>query len=184
LAIQKPIRQLTTQLLRFARGPTIHITLSDILYDVSMKEADTMAESQKHPNRYYLIIALLVCAGSNGCGGNGFAKVEGMVSLDGKALEGGSVAFYPVQSGPLSYSDIGSNGSYQIRTASRQGVLPGQYVATVSWRSRSPSPGMSLREILALEKVPIRYCTRQTSDLRIEVEPGSNSIDLKLTTKK
>jgi hypothetical protein len=142
-----------------------------------------MAERQKHLNRYFLIIALLVCAASNGCGGNGFANVEGVVSLDGKTLEGGSVAFYPVQAGPLSYSDIGSNGSYQIRTASRQGVLPGQYVATVSWRSRPPSPGMSLREILALEKVPTRYCTKQTSDLRIDVEPGKNTIDLKLVSK-
>ena len=110
--------------------------------------------------------------------------VEGIVSLDEKPLEGGSVNFYPAESGPLSYSDIGSDGSYQIRTASRQGVLPGQYVATVSYRSGPPSPGMTLRQILALEKVPIRYCTKETSDLHVEVKPGRNSIDLKLTRNK
>jgi len=153
------------------------------MYDVSVKEADLMTESQKHLNRYFLVAALLVCAASQGCG-DGFSRVGGIVSLDGKALEGGTVAFYAVQSGPLSYSDIGADGSYQIRTASREGVMPGQYVATVSWRSRPPSPGMSFREILALEKVPIKYCTRQTSDLDIEVEPGKNNIDLKLVSKK
>ena len=127
---------------------------------------------------------LILCAASQGCGGNGFAMVEGIVSLDGKPLEGGSVTFYPAVSGPLSYSGIGSQGSYEIRTASRQGVLPGQYVATVSYRSGPPSPGMTLRQLQALEKVPIRYCTKETSDLHVEVQPGRNSIDLQLVKRK
>jgi hypothetical protein len=143
-----------------------------------------MSERQRNRNRFFLKIALLLCAASQGCRGNGFGTVEGIVSLDEKPLDGGSVNFYPAASGPLSYSDIGSNGSYQIRTASREGLLPGKYVATVSWRSGPPSPGMTLRQILALEKVPIRYCAKDTSDLHVEVQPGSNSIDLKLTTKK
>jgi hypothetical protein len=179
--MKKPIRRLTTWILKFARGAKIHITPSH-MYDVSMKEADLMAERQKHPNRFFLVVALFICAASQGCG-DGFSRVGGKVSLDGKALEGGSVAFYPAESGPISYSDIGSDGSYQIRTASRQGVLPGQYIATVSYRSGSPSPGMSLRQILALEKVPIKYCTKQTSDLHVDVQPGKNSVDLKMVSK-
>jgi hypothetical protein len=143
-----------------------------------------MSDRQKKRNRYFFNVLLLICAASQGCRGNGFATVQGVVSLDGKPLDGGSVTVYPAESGPLSYSDIGSDGSYQIRTASRQGVLPGKYVATVSWRSGSPSPGMSLRQILALEKVPTRYCLKDTSDLHVDVQPGRNSIDLKLTTKK
>jgi hypothetical protein len=143
-----------------------------------------MSERRKKRNRDFLIVVLLLCAGSQGCGGNGFAMVKGIVSLDGKALEGGSVTLYPVGPGPLSYSSIASDGSYQIRTASRQGVLPGQYVATVSWRSGPPSPGMTLRQLQALEKVPIRYCAVETSDLHLDVQPGRNSIDLKLVKGK
>jgi hypothetical protein len=142
-----------------------------------------MSDKRKKQNRVVLIVGLLLCAGAQGCG-NGLAKVEGTVSLDGKALEGGSVTLYPVGPGPLSYSNITSDGSYQIRTASRQGVLPGRYVATVSWLSGPPSPGMTLRQLEALEKVPIRYCGEKTSDLNLDVKSGGNSIDLKLVTKK
>jgi hypothetical protein len=131
-----------------------------------------------------LIAVLLLFAVSQGCGGNGFAMVEGIVSLGGKALEGGSITLYPVGPGPISYSSIASDGSYQIRTASRQGVLPGQYVATVSWLSGPPSPGMTLRQLQALEKVPVRYCAKETSDLHLDVKSGRNSIDLKLTWSK
>ena len=143
-----------------------------------------MTERKSKQNRYFLKALLLLCAISQGCWRNNFGMVEGIVSLDEKPLEGGSVNFYPAESGPLSYSNIGSDGSYQIRTASRQGVLPGKYVATVSYRSGPPSPGMTLRQILALEKVPIRYCTKETSDLHVEVKPGRNSIDLKLIKSK
>ena len=149
-----------------------------------MTETVEMSEMRKKRNRHFLIVVLVLCAVSQGCRGNGFAMVEGIVSLDGKALEGGSVTLYPVGAGPISYSSIASDGSYQIRTASRQGVLPGQYVATVSWLSGPPSPGMTLRQLQALEKVPIRYCAAKTSDLHLDVQPGRNSLDLKLTWNK
>jgi hypothetical protein len=146
-----------------------------------MTEIDPTSKRQKKRSCYSLIVVLLLCVVAQGCG-NDLGRVEGMVSLDEKPLEGGFVTFYPTETGPISYSDIGSDGWYQIRTASREGVLPGDYVATVSYRSGPPSPGMSVREIEALEKVPIRYCTKDKSDLHVKVEPGRNTIDLKLTT--
>jgi hypothetical protein len=36
--------------------------------------------------------------------------------------------------------------------------------------------------MLALEKVPIKYCTKDKSDLKVAVQPGKNSIDLKLSS--
>src|SRR6478672_230182 len=149
-----------------------------------MTKTVAMSKMWYKRNQYLLVIAFLLCAGFQGCGGNGLATVEGKVSLDGKAIEGGSITLHPTGPGPLSYSSITPDGSYQIRTASRQGVLPGQYVATVSWRSGPPSPGMTLRQLQALEKVPIRYCALETSDLHLDVKPGKNAIDLKLTWNK
>jgi len=119
-----------------------------------------------------------------GCSDRNFATVKGTVSLDDKPLDGGSVVFYPKTPGPLAYSDISPDGSYNLRTASRSGLAPASYVAIVSYRSGMPSSGMTLRQIQALERVPIRYCGKETSDLHEEVKPGRNSIDLKLTTGK
>jgi hypothetical protein len=149
-----------------------------------MAEIIAMSKREKKRKRRLMLVALLICAGIEGCGGNGFATVEGTVRLDGKAIDGGSVTLHPVGPGPLSYSSISPDGAYQIRTASRQGVMPGKYVATVSWRSGPPSPGMTRKQLLALEKVPIRYCAEDTSDLHVEVNPGRNSIDLQLVKGK
>ena len=130
--------------------------------------------------RASLLFAGLLLAG---CNGSEFGTVDGSVALNDKPLEGGSVTFYPVGGGPLSYADIASNGSYHLRTATHDGVLPGSYVATVSWRSGLPSPQMTVKEVEALEKVPVKYCSKDTSDLRFSIERGRNSIDLELTTK-
>jgi hypothetical protein len=138
------------------------------------------------PNRLRIVCANLLLLNALlvvvGCGRGGFSSVEGTVQLDGKELDGGSVTFYPVNTGPVSYGDISSGGAFHLRTASHDGVIPGQYVATVSYRSGHPSPTMTIKEVEALEKVPIRYCTKERSDLRVEVKPGKNTVDLKMTT--
>jgi hypothetical protein len=124
---------------------------------------------------------MVICVG---CSDRNLATVKGTVSLDDRPLDGGSVIFYPKTPGPLAYSAISPDGSYNLRTASRAGLMPASYVAIVSYRSGMPSSGMTLRQIQALEKVPIRYCDQDTSDLHEDVQPGRNSIDLKLTTRK
>jgi hypothetical protein len=134
--------------------------------------------------RHALALFSFIVLTSVGCSDRNFATVKGTVSLDDKPLDGGSVVFYPKTPGPLAYSDISPDGSYDLRTASRAGLLPASYVAIVSYRSGMPSSGMTLRQIQALEKVPIRYCEKDTSDLHEDVKPGKNSIDLKLTRSK
>jgi hypothetical protein len=131
----------------------------------------------------HLLLWIAVCFVSAGCGRDGFATVEGVATLDGKNLDGGSVTFNPVAGGPLSYGNIATDGSFHLQTASIQGVPLGKYVATVSWRRGPPAMGMSEREIDALEKVPIRYCKSNTSDLKFDVQSGHNSIELKMTSK-
>ena len=119
-----------------------------------------------------------------GCGDNNSSTVTGQVSLDGKQLDGGAITFVPETSGPLAYGDVGSNGVYTLQSSGGvEGLKPGNYIATVSYRSGRPSPGMTLAQIQALEKVPVSYTTPETSALRKEVKPGENVINLELTSK-
>ena len=129
----------------------------------------------------FFLTALLLLTG---CGASNIGTVTGSVNLDGKPLDGGSVTFYPVSEGAISYADVSTAGAYELRTASRTGVAPGAYIATVSYRSGRPGPGMTIRQIEALEKVPIKYCQKDTSDLRFEITAGHNEVDLNLVSTK
>ena len=127
------------------------------------------------------LASLLVAVG---CGGPDLANVKGVVTLDGRTLEGGSVTFIPESSGPLAYSDILPDGSYQLQSASTAGIPPGRYVATVSYRRGRPSSTMTIAQIEALEMVPVRYTTFETSDLHQEILAGENVVKLELTSPK
>jgi hypothetical protein len=148
-----------------------------------MKKPKAFKTSLRWQTLSCLFLLSCVLLSAAGCSRDTFAKVEGNVTLDGKNLEGGSVTFSPVATGPLSFGTIASDGSFHLQTASTQGVLPGQYVATVSWRRGQPTMGMSEKDIEGLEKVPVRYCKTETSDLRFDVKPGINSFDLKMSSK-
>jgi len=130
-----------------------------------------------------LLLLVPACLLSAGCNRGDFAAVEGTATLDGRKLDGGSVRFNPVAGGPVSFGIIAEDGNFHLQTASTQGVVPGKYVATISYRRGHPSMGMSEKEILALEKIPIRYCKQNTSNLQFDVVPGHNSFELKMTSK-
>ena len=118
-----------------------------------------------------------------GCSRNDFATVTGQVSLDGKLLDGGAITFVPETSGPLAYGDVAADGTYSLQSSgSQQGLKPGKYAATVSYRSGRPSPGMTLAQIQALEKVPVKYTTPETTEFHQEVVAGVNQIDLAMTS--
>jgi hypothetical protein len=126
-----------------------------------------------------------LCVLTVGCSRNDFATVTGQVLLDGELLDGGAITFVPETSGPLAYGDVAPDGTYSLQSSgSQQGLRPGMYVATVSYRSGRPSPGMTLSQIQALEKVPIRYTTPETSELHEQVNPGANQIDLAMTSAR
>jgi hypothetical protein len=173
-------RELLTHVLFAARRPLSEYDIEDR----RVSKIHHVCALQRLQSCRTQTLFLFVILASAGCMDRNFATVEGTVSLGGQPLDGGSVAFYPKDTGPISYSDIAPDGSYRLRTASRDGLLPGLYVATVSYRSGRLSPGMTLRQIEVLEKVPFRYCAKETSDLHEEVTPGRNSIDLNLTRSK
>ncbi len=124
--------------------------------------------------RLHLVLLLTVAAG---CGPGNHATVTGTVTLNGKPLRTGTVTFHPSEAGPVAYGMIGMDGGYTLQTGTRPGLTVGRYVATVVATTDRPSPGEELPGKLL---TPARYGDVKQSDLRFEVKPGRNQIDLPL----
>jgi hypothetical protein len=116
-----------------------------------------------------------------GCG-DSQPTLSGVVTLDGKPLATGNIAFLPTGEGAGASATIGSDGSYDVRTGSVRGLAPGDYIVTVSANgppvtkpgSDLPLPGKLL--------TPKKYSTSQSSDLRANVQPGDNNLNFDLTS--
>lgn len=115
-----------------------------------------------------------------GCGGKP-ATVSGTVTLDGKPVERGTVAFTPVEKGMMAQGEIESDGSYTLHTNLDKGLTPGEYTVRVISRQPGestgggpPMPGEYI--------VPRKYSQASTSGLRFEVTTGRNTIDLDLSS--
>ena len=114
-----------------------------------------------------------------GCGKSFEAAVDGVVTLDGKPLDTGTVAFYPLQGGPAAYSRIQPDGRYSIVTGRRGGLPVGEYAVTVVATAPPPNPKLEVPGKLI---TPPRYGQPDRSGLRFTVKPGHNSIDLALAS--
>ncbi len=115
-----------------------------------------------------------------GCGRGHGASVSGEVTLDGKPLDTGTVAFHPLGDGPTAYGGIHPNGTYQLKTGAGTGVPPGEYRVTVVATTAPPTDGPSVPGQMI---TPARYGDPAQSGLHRTVERGSNRIDLNLTTE-
>lgn len=134
--------------------------------------------------RSILSVAVLGVVGIllGGCGGDTIPRVEvqGEVKLDGVPLNGGSVTFIPVGSGPAAGATI-ENGHYAI--TEDKGPSPGEYRVEI----RSPKPtgkqvvgtdGVTLEEQFE-EAVPAQYNTK--SELKATLVSGQkNQVDFDL----
>jgi hypothetical protein len=127
-------------------------------------------------------VLFAVTAALTGCGGAYDSSVSGTVTLDGTAVPRGTVAYHPSAGGPAAYASIESDGSYTVRTGRESGLPSGQYQVTVvsnepsveTKDGRPPAPGKSI--------TPLWYKTKESSGLNFNVESGSNTIDLPLTS--
>jgi hypothetical protein len=121
-----------------------------------------------------------------GCGKSLPATVKGTITLDDKPLrEGpqidGTVMFYPVSGGAAAYGSVTSGGKYAMNTGSTKGLEPGEYVVTVRVVEIEPPPPGGYNNAPAQKLItPARYEDRERTDLKAQVERGSNTIDLKL----
>jgi hypothetical protein len=119
-----------------------------------------------------------------GCSGTDLgAEVSGVVSLDGKPLESGSVVFAPADGvSNNATSAVNSDGTYQLVSNRAIGLMPGKYRVAVTMHEHvDVKPGersMVMPKLLTPEK----YADPSTSGLEYDVAPGSQTIDLALTS--
>ncbi|HOA51116.1 MAG TPA: carboxypeptidase-like regulatory domain-containing protein [Thermogutta sp.] len=143
-----------------------------------------------------LLILLLAIAG---CGSKGpkLARVRGKVTLDGQALPNALVTFMPEGGGVASSGTTNANGEYELVCPQGRGAVVGKH--KVSVRTLPPQQSQA-QEVSSddpsylaqysgqssataqpfVEKIPPRYNTQ--TELVKEVKPGSNEINLDLTT--
>ena len=126
-----------------------------------------------------LLLAVVVFLG---CSGPNAASVSGNVTLDGEPLTTGMVGFYPEGgNGAPANGQIDSNGNYSLSTGTDVGLAPGKYTAIVVATKDPPQPyDKTGAEIPPIPITPAKYGSTTTSDLRVEVKAGKNTVPLAL----
>lgn len=118
--------------------------------------------------------------------------VNGAVRLDGKPLAAASVALIAVNGGPLVSGVTDAEGRFQLETAGRAGVKPGEYRVTVIKKEVTAAStdkdghvGTVTPGRMAQEKwlTPPKYASPDTSGLTITVKPGMTSLDCDLKSR-
>jgi hypothetical protein len=100
-----------------------------------------------------------------GCGSSGFGTVEGTVKLDDKPLAGVAVGFYPLSGGRQEFSISDDSGKYQLKT--KVGLNE-----VIVFYPEDSKPAVA---------IPAKY--NQKSELKFEVKPGKNIIDIDMKSK-
>jgi hypothetical protein len=136
--------------------------------------------------------AVLLVAGS-GCGGSGKpVKTEGLVTLDGKPVDGATVTFHPAaEQGRSATGLTGVDGVFQLQTfAEADGALPGEYKVTVIKTEAAEAPGsasgpqqmmktMFNRKKKRTSLLPKEYADISRTPLRVQV-PHKGQVTLQL----
>lgn len=130
--------------------------------------------------RISLLLGLLLLTG---CGPS-YHAVSGVITLDGKTMEGVSVSFIPDGPGQPAVGTTDGSGRYTLETNNAQGVLPGTYkvcitkIAFTPYDERAGTGGEPIPS-----PIPKKYAKPETSGLSVTVPGGEGAYDLKLVTK-
>jgi len=140
-----------------------------------------------HQRRLRAIILLsLVAAGTclTGCSGRRerpAASFHGIVTLDGKPLEEGSIHFTSPRTGEVAYVNLEKSGTYEVSFPEVD--LGEEYEVAVAptvitFESKAHTGFARSMNV----KLPKKYMDRRTSGLRAKIEqPGKNQFDFVLT---
>lgn len=132
--------------------------------------------------KYTLFVLSLAFAvlGLAGCG-SGKPIVTGVVTLDGKPLENGTIQFFPVAGdGQTSAATLAADGSYRMEASPTKMKVVIHAVKIVGKRKmyegQADSPTIDLTE----ELVPARYSDMNKTELTYTVTNGPNKADFAL----
>lgn len=128
---------------------------------------------------------LLLTSFGAGCNQSPFnADVKGSITLDGKPVPPGVVVFSAEGEGRnSSRGNIDTNGNYFLVTRHNRGIDAGEYRVAVRVYEKGEAPGPGERQTTILPPlVPEKYLIAATSGLEFTVKPGSNTIDIALTS--
>lgn len=135
-------------------------------------------------------------SGLTGCGsGSGnlprTVPAAGVVTLDGKPVEGAQVVLVPAgdaTTGAYGVSD--ASGRFSLRAFDqKEGVIPGDYLVqvskTIEVRLKGPPGSLDGGDPVRFEHgVPARYTNVQTSGLKVTIpDTGKKDIQLELKSK-
>lgn len=116
--------------------------------------------------------------------------VSGIVTLDGKPLEGASVTFRPVGSTPGSgaFGACGPDGRYELKSARTQevGTAVGEYRVTINKLSDdAPVSGdrPAATDETTIDLLPARYSSYDGTELKASVPPDGGKFDFDLKSK-
>ncbi len=110
--------------------------------------------------------------------------VDGVVTVDGKPLEGGSVLFESLEPGSsgrcyTARASVDSEGRYRLTTFDTfDGAVAGRHRAVVlpDRSQATDDPGSPPLPVT----VPLKYSLPETTDLEYEVQPHDNTINIDL----
>ena len=124
---------------------------------------------------------LLMLLSVVGCGGPYDATASGTVKFNGAPVTRGTVSFTPQGTGAPAYGQIGSDGTFTLRTGREEGLNSGSYAVTVA-ANEAPAPNpKGGPPPMGKSITPEWYRDAATSGLTIVIEPGANAVNLELT---
>lgn len=146
-----------------------------------------------------VVLLMLGVATLSGCGSTvaagpdpaSFIAVKGVVTLDGKPLDGAMVVFFPqdAKMGDGGTSVTEASGEYELKTNGATGAVPGNYRVMISrlvdafGKPVIATPETPPANLGARESLPSRYSDYTATTLKVKVTPQGGSFDFKLTSK-
>jgi hypothetical protein len=129
----------------------------------------------------FILVALGPVVGCSGT--NQEAEVSGTVTLDAKSIGPGIVVFAPIEGKTPATGTIEPNGNYSLKTSRETGLAAGKYRASVSIREMPATVNPGDRPPPGKLLIPEKYELSTTSGLEYDVMPGSNTIDIALSSQ-
>ena len=139
-------------------------------------------------NASVFFLSSVVCVLAIGCESDPIGRtvpVQGSVTIEGRPLQTGSIAFWPdVDKGnqfPFeAAAQLSPDGKYTLITRGKPGAPPGAYRVTVTAQEPSDPKDMYSRP---KHLVPEAYRTKETTPLRVDVverpAPGAYDLNVK-----